>query len=112
MLVFVDRGLEWVLVGLNVFSWSEHKTHHKIHFRPEYKTLDWKSKHDLVWNKVTADSTMGQSYPTDAFTESLMTVFENEWDFLPEGRRKVRNIPLKACGNTLSYLPLALGVKI
>jgi len=56
--------------------------------RPEYKTLDWKSKHDLVWNKVTADNTMGQSYPTDAFTESLMTVFENEWDFLPEGRRK------------------------
>jgi len=56
--------------------------------KPQYRNLDWRAKHGLIWAKVTEDESLGANYPADAFKESLKTAFENEWDFLPEGRRK------------------------
>jgi len=55
---------------------------------PEYRNLDWRAKQDLIWAKVTEDESIGANNPAEIFKESLKTPFENEWDFLPEGRLK------------------------
>ena len=51
--------------------------------------MDWRSKQNLIWQQVTASSKIGGSYGSRAFTESVITPFENEWDVLPAGRVKI-----------------------
>ena len=45
-------------------------------------------KHGQLWTEIKSDPTFGHYYPSEIFTESLMTTFENEWDVLPKGRHK------------------------
>ena len=56
--------------------------------KPDYLALDWETKHDQLWSEIKSDSSLGEYYPTQMFTESLITTFENEWDVLPKGRNK------------------------
>ena len=56
--------------------------------KPDYLALNWETKHDQLWSEIKSDSSLGEYYPTQMFTESLITTFENEWDVLPEGRNK------------------------
>ena len=56
---------------------------------PSYNDLSWQDKEKIIWDQVTSDASLGGYYPTKMFTESVMTTFENEWDFLPNGRQKV-----------------------
>ena len=56
--------------------------------KPDYVALDWKTKHDLLWAEIKSDPSIGEYYPTEMFTETLITTFENEWDVLPAGRHK------------------------
>ena len=56
--------------------------------KPEYVALNWKTKHDQIWSEIKSDASFGDYYPSEIFTESLMTTFENEWDVLPAGRHK------------------------
>ena len=56
--------------------------------KPDYVDLDWKIKHDMIWAEIKADPSFGAYHPTDLFTESVVTSFENEWDVMPAGRRK------------------------
>ena len=56
--------------------------------KPDYLALNWETKHDQLWSEIKSDSSLGEYYPTQMFTESLITTFENEWDILPEGRNK------------------------
>jgi hypothetical protein len=56
--------------------------------KPDYLALNWETKHDQLWSEIKSDSGLGEYYPTQMFTESLITTFENEWDVLPEGRNK------------------------
>ena len=57
--------------------------------KPDYVDLDWKIKHDMIWAEIKADPSFGAYHPTDLFTESVVTSFENEWDVMPAGRVKV-----------------------
>ena len=50
---------------------------------------DWKSKHDNLWQQITADPTLGEYNNAAMFTESVITPFTNEWDIMPAGRIKV-----------------------
>jgi len=68
---------------------------------PEYRKLDWSAKQDLIWAKVTQDESIGANHPKDIFKESLKTPFENEWDFLPEGRRKAIHGNAAVCQFTI-----------
>ena len=56
--------------------------------KPDYLSLDWKTKHDQMWSEIKSDPDFGHYYPPEIYTESLMTTFENEWDVMPEGRHK------------------------
>ena len=56
--------------------------------KPDYLALDWNAKHDQIWTDIKADSSFGAYHPTDLFTESVVTTFENQWDILPAGRVK------------------------
>ena len=62
---------------------------YKASSMPSYTELDWKNKQDLIWARIIEDESLGENHPFDVLTESLRTTFENEWDVLPEGRRKV-----------------------
>ena len=57
--------------------------------KPEFTSLLWNEKHDQTWSNIVADSAVAP-YPNIAgiFTESMKTVFDNEWDVEPEGRKK------------------------
>lgn len=57
--------------------------------QPEYTQLTWQEKQEMIWSQIKADSSLGGYYPTDLITESVVTSFDNEWDFHPAGRRKV-----------------------
>merc|ERR1712113_465542 len=57
--------------------------------KPDWLALDWKVKQDLVWAEVKADSTFGSYHVEQAFTESVVTSFENQWDVMPAGRVKI-----------------------
>ena len=59
--------------------------------KPEYTSMTWQEKQAYLWGKITEENTWGEFHPTDAFTESLLTSFENEWDVMPNGRRKVNS---------------------
>ena len=41
-----------------------------------------------MWDLIKADGSFGSYHPTDLFTESVVTTFENEWDVMPAGRIK------------------------
>ena len=51
--------------------------------------MTWQEKQEFLWAKINEDNGFGGYHPEDAFTESLLTSFENEWDVMPNGRRKV-----------------------
>jgi len=57
--------------------------------KPEFTALSWNDKHSQTWSNITSDNAMGP-YPSlpGIFTESMKTVFDNEWDVMPEGRKK------------------------
>ena len=69
--------------------------------KPDYLALDWQTKHDQIWSEIKADSSYGDFYPSDAFKESLITTFENEWDVMPAGRRKAIHSVGAICPFTL-----------
>eukprot|EP01004_Peranema_trichophorum_P004736 NODE_3637_length_1315_cov_36.601510_g3182_i0.p1 GENE.NODE_3637_length_1315_cov_36.601510_g3182_i0~~NODE_3637_length_1315_cov_36.601510_g3182_i0.p1 ORF type:complete len:410 (+),score=64.31 NODE_3637_length_1315_cov_36.601510_g3182_i0:37-1230(+) len=57
-----------------------------------YESLPAQVKQSIVWEQVIADQT-GGSYPSTLelagiFTESVKTTFDDDWDFMPAGRRK------------------------
>jgi hypothetical protein len=62
-----------------------------------YEARTYKQKEDQLWNNIMADGNIGKSGPipsladtiTTALSESMITVFDDHWDVLPEGRRKV-----------------------
>ena len=56
--------------------------------KPDYVSLDWKTKHDKIWQDVKADDSFGAFHPVDLFTESVKTTFDCEWDVLPTNRVK------------------------
>jgi len=57
--------------------------------KPGFTSLNWKEKHDQTWSNVIADAAVGP-YPkiTGIFTESMKTLFDDEWDVMPKGRLK------------------------
>ena len=57
--------------------------------KPDWLALDWKVKQDLVWAEVKSDSSFGSYHVEQAFTESVVTSFENQWDVMPAGRVKI-----------------------
>lgn len=57
--------------------------------KPDYVALDWKSKQDQLWADITADNSIdGYPSPAITFAESMLTVFDDEWDVMPAGREK------------------------
>lgn len=62
-----------------------------------YESQSYQQKEDQLWNNVLAPGNIGQSGPlpsfadtlTGALGESMITVFDDHWDVLPEGRKKV-----------------------
>ena len=56
--------------------------------KPDYVVLDWKAKHDRIWEDIKADDSFDAFHPLDLFTESVKTTFDCEWDVLPAGRVK------------------------
>jgi len=72
----------------SVFSHWDYCLYKYDNLEPKYRKLDWKAKQDLIWAKVIEDESFGANHLTDIFKESVKTPFLNEWDFLPEGRRK------------------------
>ena len=57
---------------------------------PNFTELDWKTKQDFLWSKVIEDESLGEYHTLDALKTSMKTPFENEWDILTAGRRKVK----------------------
>lgn len=57
--------------------------------KPDWLALDWKAKQEKIWKEVNADPSPGAYHPQNAFTESMKTTFQNQWDVLPAGRDKV-----------------------
>merc|ERR1711944_32339 len=57
--------------------------------KPEFTALTWNDKHSQTWSNIVSNNATGP-YPNlpEIFTESMKTVFDNEWDVMPEGRKK------------------------
>merc|ERR1711990_1042450 len=54
--------------------------------KPDYQAKTWREKHDWLWDMITADKNSGPVISAQkVFTESVLTVFENQWDVLPNG---------------------------
>jgi len=55
-----------------------------------YESKSAAAKQAILWAQVVADKTQS-TYPTplDALTESMQDVFDNQWDVLTPGRKKV-----------------------
>ena len=66
------------------YDWCLYKDSSK----PDYVAQDWKTKHDQLWCEIKSNASYGDYFASDAFSESLITSFENEWDVMPAGRRK------------------------
>jgi len=73
--------------------------------KPDYVDLDWKIKHDMIWAEIKADPSFGAYHPTDLFTESVVTSFENEWDVMPAGRVKAIHGIGAVCPFTVDISP-------
>ena len=73
--------------------------------KPEFTSLTWNEKHDQTWSNIVADAAVGP-YPkmTGIFKESMKTVFDNEWDVMPEGRKKFIHSVGAVC-------PFVVGIK-
>merc|ERR1711935_629038 len=84
-----------ILIGY--WDWCLYKDSSK----PDNTALDWRTKHDQLWAEIKADGSYGEFFPTDAFTESLITSFENEWDVMPAGRRKAIHSVAAVCPFTI-----------
>jgi len=62
-----------------------------------YEAQTSKQKENQLWNNIMAAGNIGKSGPIPslpdtvktALTESMITVFDDHWDVMPEGRRKV-----------------------
>ena len=74
-----EYSLSW-----GYYDWCLYKDSSK----PDYVAQDWQTKHDQLWSEIKSDASYGGYFPSDAFSESLITSFENEWDEMPAGRRK------------------------
>ena len=49
----------------------------------------WKTKHDRIWEKVKhAPRKLGKYFVVATWLESVLTSYENEWDWMPSGRTK------------------------
>ena len=49
----------------------------------------WKTKHDRIWEKVKhAPRKLGKYFVVKTWVESVITSYENEWDWMPSGRTK------------------------
>lgn len=85
--------LDWCYTQGNCGQWHwgygywDH-CQYKAEDEPSFNNLSWQQKQAQVWNLIKSDSRLGSSYPSDAFTESVVTTFENEHDYLTVGRRK------------------------
>ena len=83
------------------FDWCLYKDSSK----PDYVSQDWQTKHDQLWSEIKSDPSNGGYFPSDAFSESLITSFENEWDVMPAGRRKTIHGVGAICPFTVDILP-------
>jgi len=73
--------------------------------KPDYVAQDWETKYDQLWSEIKSDASYGGYHPTDAFSESLITSFENEWDVMPAGRRKAIHSVGAVCPFTVDISP-------
>ena len=49
----------------------------------------WKTKHDAIWQKVKyGPRQLGTYFVSKTWLESVITSYENEWDWMPSGRIK------------------------
>jgi len=80
-----DKCGEFTYAGFYYWDKCQYLTSSK----PEFTALPWDVKHNQTWSNIVSDNAMGE-YPsaTGIFTESVKTVFDNEWDVMPEGRKK------------------------
>ena len=83
------------------YDWCLYKDSSK----PDYVAQDWQTKHDQLWSEIKSDASNGGYFPSDAFSESLITSFENEWDVMPAGRRKTIHGVGAICPFTVDILP-------
>ena len=83
------------------YDWCLYKDSSK----PDYVAQDWQTKHDQLWSEIKSDASYGGYFPADAFTESLITSFENEWDVMPAGRRKAIHGVGAVCPFTVDISP-------
>jgi len=56
--------------------------------KPDYVSLTWQEKRDMLWSKIKEDQSISRYYSEVAFTESVKTSFDDEWDVMPNGRHK------------------------
>ena len=73
--------------------------------KPDYVAQDWETKYDQLWSEIKSDASYGGYHPADAFSESLITSFENEWDVMPAGRRKAIHGVGAVCPFTVDISP-------
>lgn len=58
--------------------------------KPDYVALGWKEKQEQMWSHIMADnSTAPYLHLASIFNESMKTSFDNEWDVMPAGRKKL-----------------------
>ena len=48
----------------------------------------WSDKHNSLWADIQSDRGMGGSYALNFVTTSMKTSYDNEWDVMPNGRKK------------------------
>merc|ERR1711997_1106587 len=87
-----------------IFGYWDHCLY-KDSSKPDYVSLDWKTKHDMIWNKVRANDSFGAFYRADIVFESVVTTFEAEWDVLPAGRKKTLHGIGAICPWTIEVSP-------
>jgi len=80
-----DKCGEYTYAGF--YYWD--KCQYLTSSRPEFTSLSWEDKHAQTWSSINSDAAVG-AYPSlpGIFKESMKTVFDNEWDVMPEGRKK------------------------
>ena len=83
------------------YDWCLYKDSSK----PDYVAQDWETKQDQLWSEIKSDASYGGYHPADAFSESLITSFENEWDVMPAGRRKAIHGVGAVCPFTVDISP-------
>jgi hypothetical protein len=65
------------------------KCQYKNSAKPDYSDLSWERKQKQMWKNIVSDNTSGPSYRVAGILhQSVKTSFDNEWDVMPEGRKK------------------------